>query len=298
MAMEIEGGILPPDIRFEKLCKMYSLRVLKMQRNNPIQKAYIEYLKKGERDKELGVKNIDSDLESNLDTSQDTSQSRTQQPIPQTNLIKKIKGVKPFIRNWPIKKVSSKRDKPWQKEMQAQFFISLENKRLAAMEHKILYQKLQKENIRNNLIFYTNGSKERTCSAAIFYRERENQAWLTDSWNLGPYLEIMDSELYAIYKALVEANRQAQTNREIKNAYIFIDSQAAIKRLLNLSKTGGQHTTWKVHSLVDKLSQQNISTKFYWVPGHYGIYGNEMADKAAKAAQEKEVIEDSFTSLS
>ena len=108
----------------------------------------------------------------------------------------------------------------------------------------------------------------------------------------------MDSELYAIYKALVEANRQAQTNREIKNAYIFIDSQAAIKRLLNLSKTGGQHTTWKVYSLVDKLSQQNISTKFYWVPGHYGIYGNEMADKAAKAAQEKEVIEDSFTSLS
>ena len=98
---------------------MYSLRVLKMQRNNPIQKAYIEYLKKGERDKELEVKNIDSNLESNLDTSQVTSQSRTQQPIPQTNLIKKIKGVKPFIRNWPIEKVSSKWDKPWQKEMQA-----------------------------------------------------------------------------------------------------------------------------------------------------------------------------------
>ena len=57
-----------------------------MQRNNPIQKAYIQYLKKGERDKELRVKNLDSDLESNLDTSLDTSQatsqSRTQQPIP------------------------------------------------------------------------------------------------------------------------------------------------------------------------------------------------------------------------
>ena len=82
MAMEIEGGIPPPDIQFKKLCKMYSLRVLKMERNHPIRKAYIEYLKKGERDKELGVKNVDSDLESNLDTSQETSQSRTQQPIP------------------------------------------------------------------------------------------------------------------------------------------------------------------------------------------------------------------------
>ena len=82
MAMEIEGGVPPPDIRFKKLYKMYSLRVLKMQRSNPIQKAYIEYIKKGERDKALRVKNLDSDLESNLDTSQDTSQSRTQQPIP------------------------------------------------------------------------------------------------------------------------------------------------------------------------------------------------------------------------
>ena len=53
----------------------------------------------------------------------------------------------------------------------------------------------------------------------------------------------MDAELYAIYKALVEANRQIQTTREIKNIYIFIDSQAAMKRLLNLSKTGGQYTT-------------------------------------------------------
>ena len=77
MAIEIEGRILLPDIRFEKLCKMYSLRVLKMQRNNPIQKAYIKHIKKGERDKELGVKNLDSNLESSLDTSQSKNQSRT-----------------------------------------------------------------------------------------------------------------------------------------------------------------------------------------------------------------------------
>jgi len=64
MAMEIEGGIPPPDIRFEKLCKMYSLRVLKLQRNNPIKKAYFDNddnIKEGEGRDELGV---ESDLES------------------------------------------------------------------------------------------------------------------------------------------------------------------------------------------------------------------------------------------
>ena len=54
-------------------------------------------------------------------------------------------------------------------------------------------------------MFYTDGSKDKTCSAAVFYGN--DQAWHTDSWNLGPYLEIIDIELYIIYKVLVEAIR-------------------------------------------------------------------------------------------
>ena len=34
--MEIEAGILPVSIRFEKICKNYALRILKMQENHPV----------------------------------------------------------------------------------------------------------------------------------------------------------------------------------------------------------------------------------------------------------------------
>ena len=72
--------------------------------------------------------------------------------------------------------------------MQAQTLISLENKKQAAKEHLLLFQWLQKENIRNaqNLIFYTNRSKEHSYSAAIFYGNTSlnaspNSGWLIDS---------------------------------------------------------------------------------------------------------------------
>ncbi len=49
-------------------------------------------------------------------------------------------------------------------------------------------------------------------------------------------MEIMDAELYAVYKALEHLKQQ---RLEEKQVYIFIDSQAAIKRLQLNSFTGG-----------------------------------------------------------
>ena len=46
--------------------------------------------------------------------------------------------------------------------------------------------------------------------------------------DVGPYMEIMDAELYAVYRALEHLKQQ---RLEEKQVYIFIDSQAAIKRL-------------------------------------------------------------------
>jgi ribonuclease HI len=42
-------------------------------------------------------------------------------------------------------------------------------------------------------------------------------------------MEIMDAELYAVYRALEHLKQQQRL--EEKQVYIFIDSQAAIKRL-------------------------------------------------------------------
>ena len=46
MAIEIEGGILPPEVRFEKFCKMYSLRVLKMRKTTLLRRRTLIVLRK------------------------------------------------------------------------------------------------------------------------------------------------------------------------------------------------------------------------------------------------------------
>jgi ribonuclease HI len=88
----------------------------------------------------------------------------------------------------------------------------------------------------------------------------------------------MDAELFAVYKAL-----QAIPEAIREQIYIFIDSQAALKRLDKLSQTGGQYYVYKITQICQKLKQQQNSIYFSWVPGHNKVAGNEHADRLAKA---------------
>lgn len=56
------------------------------------------------------------------------------------------------------------------------------------------------------------------------------------NFNLGQRLEIIDAELFAIYKALSSLQEQSTQNQDI---YVFVDSQAALKRLQTILLTGG-----------------------------------------------------------
>jgi len=107
-------------------------------------------------------------------------------------------------------------------------------------------------------------------------------------------MEIMDAELYAVYRALEHLKQQ---RLEEKQVYIFIDSQAAIKRLQLNSLTGGQELVFKITQSCSYLASRNISINFYWVPSHLGIYGNEIADKLAKKGLSRRKIQSSYTSL-
>ncbi len=107
-------------------------------------------------------------------------------------------------------------------------------------------------------------------------------------------MEIMDAELYAVYRALEYLKQQ---RLEEKQVYIFIDSQAAIKRLQLNALTGGQELVFKITQSCSYLASKGISINFYWVPSHLGIYGNEIADKLAKKGLSRRKLQSSYTSL-
>jgi hypothetical protein len=107
-------------------------------------------------------------------------------------------------------------------------------------------------------------------------------------------MEIIDAELYAVYRALEHLKQQ---RLEEKQVYIFIDSQAAIKRLQLKSLTGGQELVFKITQSCSYLASKGISINFYWVPSHLGIYGNEIADKLAKKGLSRRKLQSSYTSL-
>src|SRR6266704_6311970 len=113
--------------------------------------------------------------------------------------------------------------------------------------------------------------------------------------NRGPDIEIMYAELYAVYKALEHLKQQRLKEKQV---YIFINSQAAIKRLQLKSLTGGQELVFKITQSCSYLASKNISINFYWVPSHLGIYRNEIADKLAKKGLLRRKIQSSYTSLS
>jgi len=84
------------------------------------------------------------------------------------------------------------------------FFISKNNNKKTAQKHLKLVENLQ-ESLGWDLvdIYYTDSSKDKKSNAAIIYKIGErNRIKYATNWNLGPYIEIIDAELYTVYKAL------------------------------------------------------------------------------------------------
>ncbi|KAF2836306.1 hypothetical protein M501DRAFT_997061, partial [Patellaria atrata CBS 101060] len=110
----------------------------------------------------------------------------------------------------------------------------------------------------------------------------------------------MDVELFAILKALERENTQCEKGQSIaKNLWVFVDSQAALKRLQKNSLDGGQELSVLITDLCNTLTNEwEMKITFSWVPGHKNIFGNDIADKLAKKGLDHNPISTSFTSLS
>lgn len=98
----------------------------------------------------------------------------------------------------------------------------------------------------------------------------------------------MDAESFAIYKALENIYSRDPI---LTNIYLFVDSQAALKRLQTINLKGGQEICFKIQTLCKKLALKGNKIVLEWIPGHYNIQGNEHADKLAKAGLKQKQIE-------
>ncbi|KAF2838722.1 hypothetical protein M501DRAFT_1004536, partial [Patellaria atrata CBS 101060] len=108
----------------------------------------------------------------------------------------------------------------------------------------------------------------------------------------------MDAELFTILKALEREKTQREKGQSIaKNIWVFVDSQATLKRLQKNSLHGGQKLSVMINDLCN-TNEWEMKITFSWVPGHKKILGNDIADKLAKKGLCRKPIGTSFTSLS
>ncbi|XP_043262640.1 uncharacterized protein LOC122403273 [Colletes gigas] len=122
----------------------------------------------------------------------------------------------------------------------------------------------------DKIIFFTDGSKTPNGVACAVSTEANE----IGSWKMHPIARVFTAELYAIYKALMEA--QNTTNSNILIGTDSLSSIMAIKAsepqdtLLQLIKTN-----------LANLEIQKKMIIFVWIPSHTSIKGNEKADTLA-----------------
>ena len=100
---------------------------------------------------------------------------------------------------------------------------------------------------------------------------------------MGVLASVADAERAAIAAAL-------RHNEDKEDILILSDSQAAIQSVMTLS-TGSPTRSGIERSLItsmQKRTQEGKKSRIAWVRGHIDIIGNELEDRQAAAATERE----------
>jgi len=132
------------------------------------------------------------------------------------------------------------------------------------------------------LVWFTDGSKTAEGTRAGFYGQSVNRRL---SIPLGKHAMGFQSEVYAIFACAHEIEAQ---NQPEKYEYVSIcsDSQAALKAL-QAAKTSP--LVRQCQQTLNDISARH-AVRLYWVPGHAGVRGNEIADRLARSGSGQRFI--------
>jgi len=121
------------------------------------------------------------------------------------------------------------------------------------------------------LLWFTDGSKMKEGTGAGFSGQSVGRR---PSFSLGRYATVFQAEIYAILACAYETQSQ---NRPENYVSICPDSLAALKALKAVRTSPLVHQCQKA---MNDISARHAVVQ-YWVPGHAGIRGNEIADGLA-----------------
>jgi ribonuclease HI len=101
---------------------------------------------------------------------------------------------------------------------------------------------------------------------------------------LGMGKEAFDAELIAILLALQDADSRMNKGILMGQVRIFSDSLSALQRIKTIGHGSGQRLVEQIHDWEKRILCEDVEIFYHWVPAHEGVWGNEIADKAAKEA--------------
>ena len=124
--------------------------------------------------------------------------------------------------------------------------------------------------------FYSDGSKINNRTGCAYVVNGK-----TYSARLTRYSSVFTAEQYALFLILKHISRSKKTK-----FVIFCDSLSALESIKNNKNKNSLNI--KISQLLNTISNKEIV--FEWIPSHIGIYGNELADKAAKESTKNRFI--------
>jgi ribonuclease HI len=147
----------------------------------------------------------------------------------------------------------------------------------------LVFQKRFRElrsDFKDFIFYFTDGSKMNSLVGSAFISSPNT----SQGFKLNAMSSVFTAELFALSKALEHIGHRPE-----KSFVICSDSLSSLQAINTLFSP--LPLVQAIHSLLTSLASQDVRVVFCWVPGHVGIQGNELADKAARAATENDSVD-------